>query len=476
MTLDKFPYYDSYDANKTARGYFCIVNAEQDFSSNCKLLNDSAAENATWIVGTTQQDILSYFGSTPYNYHITGFVLFADPHSLQDNLHDVQVVATGSDDQYEQAKTLLKKNSDEPFEAELKHSYIIHCTFLFEVQHYYVTLSFLWLGLLIAWILWTWCVQRSNSMFLQKTIVVLPVLKLLCVFLSFLYIFECPWEGADIFFRYVMMALISLTTIFQTVFIAMLMVLSNGWALVRTELSREQTTRITILSGGIYLAYSAFYVSGDMSDIKYVIWFILVLFYAVAFVHCLRSLRLNINTVRVHLAFSRRNDVHFLDSGLMLKRRMLNFFFVLVTMYFLFKFAEVGVMQFWAWKYERLQRNLTVASHIADLSAVFVFMLIFRSRNWPQFFGLGLVEAPLLQGEFRALPDQQIAPILQTLVNDKTLSGGCGSDPNSRSGSISMDEPVLILNPVADIQADRLEIEEQSEAIAANCQIAKRVF
>ena len=54
MTLDEFPYYDAYDTNKTAHGYFCIVNAEQDFSSNCKLTNKSAAENATWIVGTTQ--------------------------------------------------------------------------------------------------------------------------------------------------------------------------------------------------------------------------------------------------------------------------------------------------------------------------------------------------------------------------------------------------------------------------------------
>ena len=158
--------------------------------------------------------MLSYFGSTPYNYHIGGFILFAEPHSLQDNLHDVEVVATGSDDQYELAKSLLKKNYDEPFEAELKHSYIVHCSFLSEVQQYYVALCFLWLGLLLAWVLWTWCVQRSNSMFLQKTIVVLPVLKLVCVFLSFLYVLECPWNGADIFFRYVMMALISLTTIF----------------------------------------------------------------------------------------------------------------------------------------------------------------------------------------------------------------------------------------------------------------------
>ena len=170
------------------------------------------------------------------------------------------------------------------------------------------------------------------------------MLKLLCVFLSFLYIFECPWTGADIFFRYVMMALISFTTIFQTVFIAMLMVLSNGWSLVRSELSREQTTRITILSGAIYLAYSAFYVSGDMSSIKYVIWFILVLFYAIAFGHCLLSLRLSLRTVRVHIAFSRRNEVDFLDSSLKLKCRMLTGFRVLVVLYFLFKFAEVGVM------------------------------------------------------------------------------------------------------------------------------------
>ena len=89
-----------------------------------------------------------------------------------------------------------------------------------------------------------------------------------------------------------------------------------------------------------------------MSNIKYVIWFILLLFYSVAFFHCLRSLTRNIITVRVHFAFSQRNEVHFLDSGLTLKRRMLNLFRVLVILYFLFKFAEVGVMQFWAWKYE----------------------------------------------------------------------------------------------------------------------------
>ena len=65
-----------------------------------------------------------------------------------------------------------------------------------------------------------------------------------------------------------MMALVTISTIYQTVFIALILLISKGWNIARTTLTRNDLSSITLLMGAVYLAYSAYYVSINISGVK----------------------------------------------------------------------------------------------------------------------------------------------------------------------------------------------------------------
>lgn len=65
-----------------------------------------------------------------------------------------------------------------------------------------------------------------------------------------------------------MMALVTISTIYQTVFIALILLVSKGWNVARTNLSRNDLSSITLLMGAVYLTYSAYYVSINIQGMK----------------------------------------------------------------------------------------------------------------------------------------------------------------------------------------------------------------
>jgi hypothetical protein len=65
-----------------------------------------------------------------------------------------------------------------------------------------------------------------------------------------------------------MMALVTISTVYQTVFAAILLLISKGWVLIRGSLTRTQATSITMMMGTVYLTYSAYYVSMNMHGVK----------------------------------------------------------------------------------------------------------------------------------------------------------------------------------------------------------------
>jgi hypothetical protein len=78
---------------------------------------------------------------------------------------------------------------------------------------------------------------------------------------------ECPWVN-QIQARYMMMALVTISTIYQTVFIALILLVSKGWNVARNTLSRNDLSSITLLMGAVYLTYSAYYVSINIAGMK----------------------------------------------------------------------------------------------------------------------------------------------------------------------------------------------------------------
>ena len=86
-----------------------------------------------------------------------------------------------------------------------------------------------------------------------------------------------------------MMALVTISTIFQTVYVALFLLVSKGWNFVRYNLSRNDLSTITLLMGAVYLTYSAYYVSINIEGMKFFIGFILNMLYVVLSIVVIRN-------------------------------------------------------------------------------------------------------------------------------------------------------------------------------------------
>lgn len=86
-----------------------------------------------------------------------------------------------------------------------------------------------------------------------------------------------------------MMALVTVSTIYQTVYVSILLLIAKGWILVRTNLSRQQATSVTMLMGAVYLTYSAYYVSVNVNGIKNMIAMVINILYVILYFIVMRS-------------------------------------------------------------------------------------------------------------------------------------------------------------------------------------------
>lgn len=92
---------------------------------------------------------------------------------------------------------------------------------------------------------------------------ILPILKLADSFAYLLFIRQCPWTAEETYFpaRYLIMTLITVASIYQTLFLGIIWLLGKGWSLVYFAIDWDSAASITTAMGGIYIAYSALFVS-----------------------------------------------------------------------------------------------------------------------------------------------------------------------------------------------------------------------
>jgi hypothetical protein len=77
-------------------------------------------------------------------------------------------------------------------------------------------------------------------------------------------------------------------------------------------------------------------------------------------------------------------------------------------------------------------------------------LVVFRSRKWPEFFAIGLMDAAV--GEDDSLLEQEqrrIAPLLNTYLTYKVLNSIKSGKSNS---SFNSNDPVVIINPFQSIE------------------------
>ena len=105
------------------------------------------------------------------------------------------------------------------------------------------------------------------------------------------------------------MALVTISTIYQTVFIALILLVSKGWTISRSNLSRNDLSSITLLMGAVYLTYSAFYVSINIPSMKLFIGFILNLLYLILFIVVVKNILETRQNLRMLISIVRNNDI-----------------------------------------------------------------------------------------------------------------------------------------------------------------------
>lgn len=64
------------------------------------------------------------------------------------------------------------------------------------------------------------------------------------------------------------MALVTITTIFQTIHISIVVLLSKGWLYVRSVLTKNDLSGLTMLMGTVYISYSAMFVSANIANMQ----------------------------------------------------------------------------------------------------------------------------------------------------------------------------------------------------------------
>lgn len=197
--------------------------------------------------------------------------------------------------------------------------------------------------LLSIWLVSVWFLYEESSMILQKALLVIPAFKLMRVLIYGMYIGECPWKD-QLTARYLMMALVTVSTIYQTVFVALLLLISKGWVLMRGNLSRSQATSTTMLMGAVYLTYSAYYVSVSANGVKNFIGMILNVLYICIFVIVLRNSVMALRILKLHYTIISQNEVASLQESVMLKIGMMRKFIVIASAYFVFEILIHGIV------------------------------------------------------------------------------------------------------------------------------------
>jgi hypothetical protein len=119
------------------------------------------------------------------------------------------------------------------------------------------------------------------------------------------------------------MARISVITITYTVYLSLLYLICKGWQLTISQLTRNQATNLTMIMGGVYLTYSAYFLSVDFINIYYIMNVTMVgLYGGLGYTfgkNCLENSRLCSGYINEMV----EGEPNIMNDSLVLKRRMI---------------------------------------------------------------------------------------------------------------------------------------------------------
>ena len=140
------------------------------------------------------------------------------------------------------------------------------------------------------------------------------------------------------------MALVTLSTIYQTIFISILLLLSKGWSIARSSLARQDLSTITLMMGAIYLVYSAFYVSINIEGMKLFISVVLNALYVILMIIVLKNAHETRSLLKAQQRCIYDNDIDQLKRAINLKVNIMTAFSIIAVFYFGFELVINGLI------------------------------------------------------------------------------------------------------------------------------------
>ena len=117
-------------------------------------------------------------------------------------------------------------------------------------------------------VVWMVMIHRTfihQSKTLHKLISIFPIFKILYWLFEVIILYTCPWRSNSIEKArpYLSMLAVSLNTIYMTFLVAIIFVMSVGYTVVRTELSKDSINSMIFNMGAIYILDSIYFISTD---------------------------------------------------------------------------------------------------------------------------------------------------------------------------------------------------------------------
>lgn len=126
------------------------------------------------------------------------------------------------------------------------------------------------------------------------------------------------------------MSIVTLSTIYHTLFISVLLLLCKGWSYARSNLARDDLSTITLVMGAVYLIYSAYYVAVNIEGIQFMMTLLLNSLYLMLMVIVMKNAVETRRLLKNQQKQIYENNVEPLMPSINLKVKLINHFIIVV--------------------------------------------------------------------------------------------------------------------------------------------------
>ena len=213
---------------------------------------------------------------------------------------------------------------------------------------------------------------------LQKMLTLVPFCRALVTLIQGFHYAACPWIDHDSPERYLEMAQVSLVTISQTVILALLYSVAQGWHVVLFQLTRDQATYLTMIMGATYLSYSAFFLSSDFKGVQGFMNLVMGALFVGLLAGSARHIRTNMRILR-HASALPDNEAY--SGALSLKSKMYKRYGALLLAFLGLKVVYYMIINQAADEIVTVQFEAFI--ELIDWGLVAAILFTLRSREWP---------------------------------------------------------------------------------------------